>query len=120
MSPITREFLSESTNGDYINVTTSGTPGTLVHIATSTGGERDEVWLWGTNNTDVTASLVIEWGGTDDVTNVNKVGMPPAQGRQLLAAGETLAGGLNVRAYSDHASATISGVNIGGHTNRSS
>ncbi len=115
---ITREFLSASTDGDYINVTESGTPGDLIHTATNTGGEKDEVWLWGTNNTDITASVVIEWGGTDDVLDVNKVGIPPAQGRQLLIAGETLAGGLNVRAYSDHTSATVSGVNIGGHANR--
>ncbi len=118
MSPITREFLSESTNGSYINVTTSGTPGVLLHTATSTAGEKDEVWLWGTNNTDTIASVVIEWAGTNDVTDISQVGVASAQGRQLLIAGETIAGGLNVRAFSTHASASVSGVNIGGHVNR--
>jgi hypothetical protein len=118
MSPITREFLSESTDGSYINVVVSGTPGVLLHTATSTVGEKDEVWLWGTNNTGVTASLIIEWAGTDGNTDINQVGIPSAQGRQLLIAGETIAGGLNVRAFSTHPSASVSGVNIGGHVNR--
>jgi hypothetical protein len=118
MTPISREFLSESTNGRYINVTTSGTPGTLIHTATSTAGEKDEVWLWGTNNTGASATVAIEWGGTDDVADINQVGMSPANGRQLLVAGETIAGGLSIRAYSTHPSASVSGVNIGGHVNR--
>lgn len=115
---ISREFLSESTNGGYINVTASGSPGTLIHTATNTAGEKDEVWLWGVNNTGSDASLVIEWAGTDDVEDITQVGIPSSNGRQLLVAGETIAGGLVIRAYSDHPSATISGVNIGGNVNR--
>lgn len=115
---ISREFLSASTNGRFVNVTASGSPGTLVHTATSTGNQKDEVWLWGVNNTASSASVIIEWGGTDDVLDVQTVGIPAAQGDQLLVAGRTLAGGLSIRAYSDHASATVSGVNIGGHINR--
>jgi hypothetical protein len=115
---ITREFLSESTNGGYINVTTSGSPGTLIHTSTSTAGEKDEVWLWGVNNAGSTASVIIEWAGTNDVTDIQQVGIPSANGDQLLIAGKTIAGGLAIRAYSTHPTASVSGVNIGGHVNR--
>lgn len=118
MTTISREFLSESTNGTYINITASGSPGDLIHTATAAGTESDEVWLWGVSNTGAVASVVIEWGGTDDVTDVMNVGLAGAQGEQLLIAGRSLAGGLAVRAYSDHTTATSSGVNIGGHVNR--
>jgi hypothetical protein len=117
---ITREFLSESTNGGYINVTASGSPGTLIHTATSTVGEKDEVWIWGVNNTANTADVIIEWGGVDDVLNVTQVGMPSATGRQLLVAGESLAGGLEVKVFSDQLSAMSSGINVGGNVNRMS
>jgi len=119
MTTIAREFLSEGPDGIYVNITTSGSPGTLIHTATNTGNEKDEVWLWGVTNAGTLASVVIEWGGTDDVTSVLNVGLAAAQGEQLLLAGRTLAGGLEVRAYTDHTTATTSGVNIGGHTNRS-
>jgi len=118
MTSIDREFLSQGTNGAYINITASGSPGDLIHTATSTGNEKDEVWLWGVNNTSATASLVIEWAGTDSNTDVSKVGVVAAAGEALLVAGRSLAGGLEVRAYTDFTSATISGVNIGGHINR--
>jgi len=61
---------------------------------------------------------VIEWGGTDPVTDVNTVGIPAAQGEQLLIAGRSLAGGLEVRVYSDPTSASARAINIGGHVNR--
>jgi len=118
MTAITREFLSEGANGAYINLTASGTPGDLIHTATNTAGEADEVWLWGVNNTLSDASVAIEWGGTDDVTDRLTVGIAAAEGEQLLIAGRTLAGGLAVRAFSNTASATVSGVNIGGHVMR--
>lgn len=115
---ISREFLSESINGRYVNVVASGSPGTLIHTATSTGGEKDEVWLWGVNNTGADASIIIEWGGVDDVTDIQQVGIPSANGDQLLVAGKTIAGGLLVRTYTTPGVATVSGVNIGGHVNR--
>lgn len=118
MSPITREFLSESTDGGFINITTSGSPGTLIHTATSTAGEKDEVWLWGVNNSASLASVAIEWGGTDANLDRQLVGIPSAEGDQLLIAGKTIAGGLPIRVYSTHPSASVSGVNIGGHVNR--
>lgn len=118
MGTITRELLSASTNGRYINITTSGTPGDLLHTATSTADQFDEVWLWAVNNTSATAAVVIEWGGTDTVLDVSNVGIPAANGETLLVAGRSLAGGLSIRAYSDHETAVVSGVNIGGHINR--
>ncbi len=118
MSPITREFLSQGANGALVNITASGSPGTLIHTATNAGGEKDEVWLWGVNNTGSTASVVIEWAGTDDVTDIHQVGIPSANGDQLLIAGKTIAGGLEIRAYTAEGVATVSGLNIGGHVNR--
>ena len=119
MTKISREFLTQSTNGRYVNITTSGSPGTLIHTAINTGNEKDEVWLWGVTNAGTNSSVVIEWGGQDDVTDILNVGVPAGNGEQLLVAGRTLSGGLEVRAYTNHAIATVSGLNIGGHVNRS-
>lgn len=118
MTTFTREDLSQGADGAYVNVAVSGTPGVLIHTATSTAGEKDEVWLWGVNNTLADASVAIEWGGTDDVLNRLTVGIPAAEGEQLLIAGRTLSNGLEVRAFSNAASATASGINLGGHINR--
>lgn len=119
MTKISREFLTQSTTGRYVNITTSGSPGTLLHTATNTGNEKDEVWLWAVTNAGTDGSVVIEWGGQDDVKDLLNVGVPAGNGEQLLVAGRTLAGGLEVRAYVNHAVATVSGLNIGGHVNRS-
>jgi hypothetical protein len=118
MTTFIREDLSAGVNGAYINLTTSGTPGNLIHTATNTAGEKDEVYLWGVNNTQTEAAVAIEWGGTDNVTDRMSVGIPASSGELLLIAGRTLSGGLAVRAFSDLASATVSGVNIGGFVNR--
>ena len=118
MTGIAREFLTEGTSGIYVNITASGSPGTLIHTATNTGNEKDEIWLWGVTNAGTSSSVVIEWGGLDDVTDILSVGIPAANGEQLLVAGRALAGGLEVRAYVNHAIASVSGLNIGGHVNR--
>lgn len=118
MTRISREFLSESTNGRYVNITASGSPGNVIHTAINDGNQKDEVWLWGVTNAGTDSSVVIEWGGQDDVADVLNVGVPAGNGEQLLVAGRSLAGGLEVRAYTNHAIATVSGLNIGGHVNR--
>jgi hypothetical protein len=119
MTTISREFLSEGTNGLYVNITASGSPGNVIHTAINAGNQKDEIWLWGVTNAGTNSSIIIEWGGLDDVTDILSVGMPAANGEQLLVAGRSLAGGLEVRAYVNHAVASVSGLNIGGHVNRS-
>jgi len=119
MTRISREFLSESTNGRYVNITASASPGNIIHTAINDGNQKDEVWLWGVTNAGTNSSVIIEWGGLDDVEDIMSVGIPAANGEQLLMAGRTLAGGLEIRAYTNHAVATTSGLNIGGHVNRS-
>lgn len=118
MTSITKEFLSNSTNGRHINLTTSGTPGTLIHTATSMADQKDEVWLYANNTFASTANLTVEWGGTNNPDDLLQVGIPSQQGDVLVVAGKPLAGGVAVRAYSDATAAASSGINISGWVNR--
>jgi len=117
---ISKEYLSASDHGRHINITISGSPGTLIHTTTADPNSKDEIWLYGVNNASDEAILFVEWGGTDPVENLHTVGIPASQGDVLIIAGKVLGSGLAVRAYSDHATATSSGINISGWVNRQS
>ena len=113
---ITRELLSGSTNGRPINVSATATPGTLVHTASSTSGQKDELYLWVSNTTGTAATLTLEWGGVTDPDDllVKAYSVPANSGPLLIANGLTLAGGVVARAFSGTANA----LNVTGYVNR--
>jgi hypothetical protein len=113
---ITRELLSGSTNGRPINVSATATPGTLIHTASSTSGQKDELYLWVSNTTGSAATLTLEWGGVTDPDDllVKAYSVPLNSGPVLVANGLTLNGGVVVRAFSG----TGDALNITGYVNR--
>jgi len=115
---ISKEYLSSSDHGRHINITASGTPGDLLHVATTAADEKDEVWLYAVNNANNQGTLFIEWGGNNDVVDLHTVGLPSAQGDVLITAGKVIGSGLDVRAYADSSTASVSGINLSGWVNR--
>ena len=116
MATFSRALLSGSTSGAPIPVAATATPGTLIHTAVAGATSFDEVYLWVSNVTAGNATLTIEWGGvTDPGSHITKGLVIPANtGPTLIAAGQSINGGLVIRAFSGTASA----LNITGHVNR--
>ena len=116
MATFSRVLLSGGTSGAPIPVAATVTPGTLVHTAVAGATSFDEVYLWASNVTALPATLTIEWGGVADPgSHIAKAIIIPANsGPTLIAAGQSINGGLEIRAFSGTASA----INITGHVNR--
>ena len=102
-----KEFFSGSTNGLGIKISATSGTGTTVHTATSTSGEKDEVWLYAVNESDVSVNLIVQWGGTTDVDNTMTVGVPPKSGQQLIVPGFVVNGGVVIRAYASTADVIV-------------
>lgn len=113
---ITRQHLSGSANGAPIPVAATATPGTLVHTAVNAANSHDEVHLWASNVSGSAATLTIEWGGVTDPGSllVKALSLPPNSGPTKVALGQSLSGGLVVRAFAGAAGA----INLTGHINR--
>lgn len=113
---ITRQHLSGSTNGRPIVVAATATPGTAVHTAVNGSNAYDELHLWASNVTGAAATLTLEWGGTADPGDhlVKALSIPANSGPTKVALGQTLGGGVLVKAFSGTASA----LNLTGYVNR--
>lgn len=68
MPSIQRVILSgaSSSGGDPIKVTTTATPGDLLHTAVSGTSQIDEVSLDVTNTDSSARTITVEWGGVTD------------------------------------------------------
>lgn len=111
MAIFTKEFLSGSTNGRPIQITTTASPGTLIHTAHATS--VDEIYIYACNTSDKNKLLFIEFGGTlsSDLINVN---IKRNAGLILVIPGSPLTNSTIVRAYAEDANV----INIVGWVNR--
>lgn len=116
MATYSRQLLSGSTNGLPIPVAATATPGTLIHTAITGTTSFDEIYLWVSNVTAITATLTLEWGGVTDPGNhlVKAVSIPANSPPIPISMGKVLQNALVVRAFSGTASA----LNIIGYVNR--
>ena len=115
MSNYTPHLLSESTDGKLINITTTATPGDLIHTAVVGTDNLDEIFIYAANVTSTVKRVTVEWGGTtspDDL--VEDYYIQPEAGWKLIIPGHRLQNGLAVRVFSDSANV----INIGGYVNR--
>lgn len=115
MASYSRALLSGSTSGRPIPVAATATPGTLIHTAQAGAAAFDEVYLWVSNVTAAPATLTLQWGGVTDPSDhlVKGYSIPANSGPVPVSVGQTLNGGLEVRAFSSIASA----LNITGFAN---
>ncbi len=109
MSTFTKNKLSGSTNGKFVKVAATATPGTLIHTAVSGTTNWDEVYLFATNNDTVTRTLTVEWGGTTSPDDLVKVDLEVVKGEYLVIPGFVLQNGLVVRAFASAANVIVIG-----------
>ncbi len=67
MATYSKEFLSGSTNGKNISITstTAGSPVTI-HTVGSGTSNRDEIWVYACNTSASAVVLTVQFGGTTD------------------------------------------------------
>lgn len=99
MATVTKDKLSESTNGRQIKVAATGTPGTTIHTACSGTANWDEIWLYATNNDTADIVLTIEYGGTTSPDDLNVVTIPARSGLVHICPGLILQNSLLVKAF---------------------
>lgn len=107
----TKEFLSGSTNGRPIAVTATTSVGAnAVHAAHATN--KDEIWLWATNNSASAVDVTVGLGGVaaGDLLTVSV----PAKTTVQLLPGTPVSGGLTTAVYAG----TTAVVNVFGFVNR--
>lgn len=116
--PIAKTLLSGSTGGMPIKVVATATTGTTIHATGTSSSIIDEVWLYATNTSSVTASLTIEFGSTTSPDQNIIIGIPSKTGLSICIAGLTLTGtGAAARTITAFAS-TANVINIVGYVNR--
>jgi hypothetical protein len=116
MATYSKLNLSASINGRPIGVTTSGSPGTLIHTAVSGVGipPIDEVWIYATNADSSVRTLTLQWGGVVSGVDTFIAGIPSKQGLNLLVPGFIVYSGVQIRAYADSANK----ITVAGFVNR--
>ena len=108
---ITKEFLSSSTNGRGIKITTTATPGTTIHTAHATA--KDEIWLDATNTSASEVTVSVEFGGTTSPDDIVQAKVP-ANSTVNLVAGRILSNSLVMSVFAG----TANVISVGGFVNR--
>ena len=106
--------LSGSTHGRMIAVAATATAGTLIHTATSSATNIDEVWIYAVNSSTSAVKLTLEWGGTTANTDHIEITISGESGLVLISPGLILRNSLVVRAFAG----TTNVINISGYVNR--
>lgn len=92
-----KQKLSGSTDGKAIKLTTTGSPGDVIHTAHATS--LDEIWAWVYNSDTVDREVTFQFGGTTSPDNDIKVTIGAKQGKALVIPGLILTNSLVVRAF---------------------
>jgi hypothetical protein len=107
----TAEIPSGSTNGEPIAIAATATPGTLLHTATNTTGEKDEVYVWVTNHSASEVTVTIE-AGTVTATKLIKLDLHPNSGPVPALPGIRFNGGVVIRAFAGTTNVVSAAVNV--------
>jgi hypothetical protein len=102
MATYSRRLLSGSTSGKPIKVTGTATGASVtVHTAISGADVFDEVYIYASNNSNATATLTVEWGGTTDPDDLmaKAYSIPANTPAVPSATGQVLNGGLVIKAF---------------------
>lgn len=97
-----------------VKVAATATAGTLIHTATSSAGQFDEIWLWAVNSSAAAVKLTIEWGGVSSPDDTIELTVPAEGGLMLVVPGIPLDGGVVVRAFAAAANVVL----LSGFVNR--
>jgi hypothetical protein len=115
MATYSKEFLSGSTNGKNISITstTAGSPVTI-HTAGSGTSNRDEIWVYACNTSASAVVLTVQYGGTTDQDDYIELELAADSGMTLIVPGFLLDNSLIVKAHA----ATANVINVNGFVNR--
>ena len=115
---IVKKELSGSTDGRFIKVAATSTPGTTIHTAPAITGDNnyDEIWLWACNTDTVNRKLTIEFGGTTSPDDTIEVTIPAESGLVLVIPGLVLQNSLVMKAFAASANVVIVGGYVNGIT----
>ena len=114
MATFTKLLLSGSTNGRGILVAATATAGDILHTATNTANEFDEVYLYAYNGHTADVEWTIEMGSVTGPDDHNVVTIPFDTGLILVVPGNVFNGGVIVRAFA----AVTNVITIYGFVNR--
>lgn len=96
--------LSESVSGVPINLSGDDFASrVLIHEATTSTTEYDEVWLYANNIGTATATLTIQFGDSDDNASKLIQGIPYKQGLVYVLDGFVYNNGVKIYGYGDPA-----------------
>jgi len=113
MATFSKVILSGSTNGKFINISASATPGTAIHtVAAGTSG-LDEVWLYASNSGSTSVKLTVEYGGTTSADQI-EISIPGESGLVLVSPGLVLNNARSISAFAG----TANVISISGYANR--
>lgn len=113
VTTFSKQFLSGSSNGRGIKVAANATPGTLVHTSHAT--DKDEIWLWVTDNHSVDVDVTVEFGGVTDPDDIVKTQTITVKtGLNCVIPGLILSNAVVVRVFASVANV----VSVFGYVNR--
>lgn len=116
MANYSKEFLSQSTNGKAINLTTGLS---AIHTTLPSSTAIDEVWIYAINPSAVDCTINILYGGSDLVLDSVYNGVLEAYaGNTLLVAGLLLKGDGSTGSSISGVASALSGANVFGYVNR--
>mgnify|MGYP006888290384 CR=1 FL=1 len=114
MGTITKNHLSQSSNGGPIAISATSSPGTIIHTTSITASIIDEIWLYATNNDNVTRSLTVEIGGISSMT----LGISAKTGLSIILPGTIISGNGSTSSTVSAYSSNTNVVNVLGYINR--
>lgn len=110
----TKKQLSGGVNGRNIKVAATGTPGTLIHTATSDASTLDEMFIDAINTSGAPVKVTLEFGGVTAPDDLIEFTVPAEDGPYSLVRGYPIDNGVLVRAFA--ASGNV--ILINGFVNR--
>jgi len=114
MPTFDKEFLSGSTNGRGIKITTTATAGDTIHTATSSTTHMDEVYLYAMNSDTTDRLVTVEFGGATDPDDLVEYTVPAQDGAHLIIPGWPLNNTLAVKVFAE----TANVITVNGYVNR--
>lgn len=115
MSTVTKEVLSGSTDGKQIKISATSSGGAnTIHTAGSGTTNKDELWVWVTNNHTSAVNLTLLLGGTASPDDEINMSVPSKSGVYLVLPGFILQNSLILKAFAG----TTNVLCISGFVNR--
>ena len=121
MATFSKEILSGSVDGKFINVGAGSAGGgsTIIHTASSTATTIDELWVYANNVDPADVKLSIQWGAySSGATNLMEMTIPAEGGLVLVIPGLVLKGNASTALFAAAFAATTSVIQLSGYVNR--